>query len=288
MYNYTPLPSMAALARGTALANFCEDDYVVSPYIWEFWNTVSSLVISAVGVLGLLTARRTQLPASLKVLYTVLIGIGLGSAYFHGSQSHAGQLCDELPMMVFVLVLFYNLVSVHPTLRHSKILLMALPWVLASYGVATIGFMVVAAESAAFFRVAFGVIAASCILLEVRLWRLHAESIPRWLLATSISLFLVAFGLWIADHQLCPQLRAMGPLNPQLHAHWHMLSGVSCHWVIAWLSYVHFKVARVDKLGARRVDSSILPVTIGYAPIARHVMPLVVPGVDVSDILRVD
>lgn len=41
------------------------------------------------------------------------------------------------------------------------------------------------------------------------------------------------------DHALCPHWPAA--FNPQLHAYWHLLSGLSVHWVVMWLSYVHLE-----------------------------------------------
>lgn len=80
----------------TASVDWCEPNYVWSPYIAEFWNTVSSICIVACGILGVWSnltysyRRRFLFPSMF------MIGIGCGSIAFHGTLQFAGQALDEL------------------------------------------------------------------------------------------------------------------------------------------------------------------------------------------------
>lgn len=80
----------------TASVDWCEPNYVYTPYIAEFFNTLSSLAIVGSGVFGLSSYgrysyhRRFFFPSALMVL------IGLGSVAFHGTLQYWGQALDEL------------------------------------------------------------------------------------------------------------------------------------------------------------------------------------------------
>lgn len=99
-------------------------DYVYSPYVAELWNSLSSMGIAAVGVVGLAVGARIGLrndlmvrydtnwrvivsvlsyPKYAQVLYVMVVVIGVGSTVFHAHLSYAGQLLDEVPMMLYVL-----------------------------------------------------------------------------------------------------------------------------------------------------------------------------------------
>src|ERR1700723_3106631 len=89
----TPMPpSMLAtvvLTAGfwgppTSSVDWCEANYQVTPYVAEFWNTLSSLAMVVAGVLGLLL-NRTKLPARYLAAFGLLALVGLGSIAFHAT-----------------------------------------------------------------------------------------------------------------------------------------------------------------------------------------------------------
>ena len=81
----------------TANTNWCEPDYVVSHYVAEFWNTMSSFLIFFYGIYGIVVHHWVE-----QRFFTALscfIVVGLGSAAFHATLWRSMQLLDELPMM---------------------------------------------------------------------------------------------------------------------------------------------------------------------------------------------
>ena len=79
--------------------NWCEPDYVYSPYLMELWNSLTSFGF-VVGPLWL-WGRTRDLEVRLNLL---LVGaIGLGSAAFHGTLQYEAQLLDELPMICYIM-----------------------------------------------------------------------------------------------------------------------------------------------------------------------------------------
>ena len=71
--------------------SFCEDKYVVSNYIAEYYNTMSALSYVIVGLFFYNTR--------LKNLSKIIILLGLGTALLHGTLRFYGQWLDELSML---------------------------------------------------------------------------------------------------------------------------------------------------------------------------------------------
>jgi len=72
--------------------SFCEEKYVVSDYIAEYYNTMSALSYVIVGILF----YRTRL----KELSIIMILLGLGTALLHGTLRFYGQWLDEISMLI--------------------------------------------------------------------------------------------------------------------------------------------------------------------------------------------
>jgi alkaline ceramidase len=75
--------------------NWCEKDYDSSLYIVEYWNSISSLAISLFGLIGLIALNN-------KLMYSLLILVGLFSFYFHATLSILGQILDELSITIIL------------------------------------------------------------------------------------------------------------------------------------------------------------------------------------------
>ena len=72
--------------------SFCEDKYVVSNYIAEYYNTMSALSYVIVGLIF----SRTRL----KRLSKIIIMLGFGTALLHGTLRFYGQWLDEVSMLI--------------------------------------------------------------------------------------------------------------------------------------------------------------------------------------------
>tara|TARA_Y100000589_G_scaffold39613_1_gene33177 strand:- start:2689 stop:3297 length:609 start_codon:yes stop_codon:yes gene_type:complete len=72
--------------------SFCEDKYIVSNYIAEYYNTMSALSYVIVGLIF----SRTRL----KRLSKIIMMLGLGTALLHGTLRFYGQWLDEVSMLI--------------------------------------------------------------------------------------------------------------------------------------------------------------------------------------------
>jgi hypothetical protein len=84
--------------------------------IAEFWNTVSSVPLSLVALLGLYFAFKYRYPRRIAVSYFGVFIVGLGSVAFHSTLTKWGQALDELSMVYSI---FFFLPSVRIALFSS-------------------------------------------------------------------------------------------------------------------------------------------------------------------------
>jgi dihydroceramidase len=83
----------------TSNMNWCEEDWVVSPYVAEWFNTLSSIPVAMFGLHGLIHVLRHGLGSLNASLHFLCLVIGIGSVWFHSQLSSTGQAADELPML---------------------------------------------------------------------------------------------------------------------------------------------------------------------------------------------
>ncbi len=82
----------------TADFNWCEPDYVYTPFVMELWNSLTSLCF----VIGPILTWRSAGHWEVRLNLLLVAGIGLGSAAFHATLQYEAQLLDELPMIFYV------------------------------------------------------------------------------------------------------------------------------------------------------------------------------------------
>ncbi|XP_041096217.1 alkaline ceramidase 3 isoform X4 [Polyodon spathula] len=95
--------------RPTSTLDWCEENYSVSFYIAEFWNTVSNLIMILPPVYGAIQTLRDGLETRYVFAYVGLAAVGIGSWCFHMTLQYEMQLLDELPMIYSCCVFVYCL-----------------------------------------------------------------------------------------------------------------------------------------------------------------------------------
>jgi dihydroceramidase len=93
----------------TSTIDWCEENYAVTPYIAEFWNTISNLAYIILGLYGLHQSWNHE--KRFKVTFLCLILVGVGSIFFHATLKWEGQLSDEIAMLMATLSTLYLLLS---------------------------------------------------------------------------------------------------------------------------------------------------------------------------------
>ena len=83
----------------TADFNWCEPDYVYTPYVAEMWNTTTSFLFC----IGPMLLWQQAHSWSVRLNLLLVVAIGLGSAAFHATLQYEHQLLDELPMIMYII-----------------------------------------------------------------------------------------------------------------------------------------------------------------------------------------
>lgn len=217
-----------------AAVDWCEANYAVVPWIAEFWNTLSSIVIFAVGAYGTICwwQNRHKLEMRFGAAFASLAIIGLGSAAFHGTLLRVPQACDELPMIWLGLICFYCMVTREPATPGQ----VKRKWKLGlSAGAVTFTFAyLIFKDAAAFvlFLLTYGaVVAYVCIMTWRVAFRESRDPRIKRLFWWSVVAYIGGFGLfWIPERTLgCGH--AFQAIQP--HTLFHLSSSVGPYaWIL--------------------------------------------------------
>jgi len=83
--------------------NWCENDYAVTPYIAEFWNTVTSIFILFSALYWYIPNKKlyknSNQQSAVKIFWSMIV-VSIGTCLFHGTLLYKYQLIDEMPMLV--------------------------------------------------------------------------------------------------------------------------------------------------------------------------------------------
>ena len=209
--------------------DWCERNYVVTHYIAEFWNCLSSLSMSVLAGILFVRGLRNKLEHRFLLLSFSFGIVGLGSAYFHGTLTHWGQMADELPMVYSMIVWWYLLFHMNPLLNRSDdtlaILFSLLYGLLWTYVHSLQSFVLI-------FQGHFTLMVIGGILRLIFLSRQsqYRTSQIFYMVMFYAGLLIPASICWLVDQHFCERLNGHeSGFNPQFHAWWHLLCALDCH-----------------------------------------------------------
>ncbi|KAM9455384.1 alkaline ceramidase 3 [Clarias gariepinus] len=215
----------------TSTLDWCEENYVVSYYIAEFWNTVSNLIMILPPIYGALQTFKNGLEVRYVLSFLGLAAVGVGSWCFHMTLQYEMQLLDELPMIYSCCVFVYCLYECFK----QENAVHCLPIALLLFFSITVSVVYLQWKEPVFHQVMYAVLVAFLVFRSVFIvtW---VYPWLRTLCYTSLSVFLLGFLLWNIDNVVCDTLRATRKRLPpvvgavtQLHAWWHILTGLGSY-----------------------------------------------------------
>jgi len=181
--------------------SFCEDKYVVSKYIAEYYNTMSALSYIIVGLIFYNT--------KFKNLSRIIILLGLGTALLHGTLRFYGQWFDEISMLILSFFIIKEIRRERFNKRTNNLYLLGL---ILPYFVFE-----------RFFCYFFLVFCS----LQIYIYLIARKDLIiyslEYYLIKSYSIILILSGIcWVLDQLFCEYVR-----DYQLHAVWHAGTALS-------------------------------------------------------------
>ncbi|KAF9989397.1 Alkaline ceramidase 3 [Mortierella antarctica] len=217
----------------TSSIDWCEDNYVVSFYIAEFFNSFSSFAMIILGetacysidrlqsdmerTLASSTTMNTIRAPSLfrfKLAFRTITVVGIGSFLFHATLLHHMQMLDELPMLYSVLTLFFCLIESRFGPRPA--------WFARSLAVLGVVVTILVAFTEGdmqfySFHGTFGPLEVATLYLIFRVYLARKSEYPdvRKVFEAGIGLYAIAVAVWVTDLSFCtkPLLTWLGPLG---------------------------------------------------------------------------
>ena len=213
---------------GPASIDWCEPNYIVNPYVAEFWNFVSSLIMAAIPAYGLWWMWRQQREWRFLLLDVAVIVIGLGSALFHGTLTFWGQLADELPMLYGAFIWIY--VVLHLQRRENDYIYIGL---LVALGLSwsILGRFIHKTHNV-IFEIVFGLLVFFALALISKMVMRSPNAWARRLLKWYVVLASVSFLVWNLDQWFCKSLTPFYlayPYGSSLHGFWHVGMGLNTY-----------------------------------------------------------
>jgi len=223
----------------TSTIDWCEQNYVYTHYIAEFWNTLSSLSISFWSLIGIVLLLRNNFEWRFLLIHIITIIVGVGSALFHGTLLISGQMWDEVPMLWFIISLGYILLQLNIDGNRLFTILGCVFYASLCSVVHYLGAYVLA------FQAHFAFLIVLCSY-KLRTITLKEKSIAAYTYfpraARIILIFSVAF--WLADQFFCETF--LVSFNPQGHAIWHLLNSLAIHFGVQYTLAMRLKYKGID------------------------------------------
>ncbi|XP_005096425.1 alkaline ceramidase 3 [Aplysia californica] len=219
--------------KQTATIDWCEENYVVSYYIAEFWNTVSNAVMIFAPLAMVFVGLKENHEKRFLYSFSAITVVGMGSWLFHMTLQYSMQLMDELPMIWGSSFLVYSLYMIKSKPDEECIPLQVF---LVVYCV-LVTLVYVLINAPVFHEVSYALMVISMVLIALRIVQtMHCNVM---LFAVSLFTYALGFLLWNVDNLCCHHLRyirdqmdkSSGMLF-ECHAWWHIFAGFGTYMAL--------------------------------------------------------
>ncbi|XP_021954215.1 alkaline ceramidase [Folsomia candida] len=214
------------LKPGSSPVDWCESNYLYSPFIAEYVNTFSNVLFFALPpiLMWLFRPYGQVFNQGVHIIWGMLIVVGICSAYFHATLSLLGQLLDELAILWVVATAFALWFPARYLPNYFRRKRYAFQCLILSAAVVSSGLALVQPAMNAFVLMILGLPALYLMISELnrctnsRVLRLGARCGSIWILAVFC---------WVNDRMFCD---TWSYLNfPYLHAIWHILIFIAAY-----------------------------------------------------------
>ncbi|CDK24409.1 unnamed protein product [Kuraishia capsulata CBS 1993] len=227
----------------TSTIDWCEENYVISPFFAEFVNSTTNLAFFALSMYHLHSAIKNKHGLLFMFVSVGMCFVGVGSWLFHMTLKYEFQLMDELPMIYCTALPFAYIFSVGKGKTVSVLIYSttALFTALLTYIYCSVY------QNPAFHQVSYGllnfaIIFRSLYLVNTRVTDPKIRKFLYGLISAALFEFLFGFLLWNLDTAYCTNLiwarrEVMGlPYGVVLEGHgwWHVFTGLGIYHFILY------------------------------------------------------
>lgn len=213
----------------TSTTEWCEQNYVHSSYIAEFYNTISNIPSIVLALIGLVIALSQRFEKRFSILHISNMILAIGSMLFHATLQRLQQQGDETPMVWEMLLYIYILYS--PDWHYKT----TMPTFLFLYG-SLFAIFHSQIRSNIGFKSHYILL---CLLCVPRVYKyyIHTHDKPAKHLAKLylITLFL-GLSCWLFDRVFCGKF-SFWEFNPQGHALWHVFMSFNSYFANEFLMF---------------------------------------------------
>ncbi|KAI7899544.1 ceramidase [Cokeromyces recurvatus] len=241
----------------TSTIDWCEENYTISPYLAEFFNTITNLGFVIFSLFGIYNILKNGSNKTIILAYLGVIFVGFGSWCFHMTLQYKMQLLDELPMIYVASLVMWLTYLADPNTKNNIIP----PLVLFIYSVIiTYSYLII--NNPIFHQVSYGILVVGIVIRATYLFyqipqdKSTSYSRPRMRLLLWLSAFgfIIAFILWNIDNQFCMYLRAWRNTVPiligsvsELHGWWHIGTALGVYYFIVFCEWIQPTLAKENK-----------------------------------------
>ena len=216
----------------TSNIDWCEDNYTISYYIAEWYNTLSNLIPIFYSVYILYNLKFTFNNINYyHISYILLIFVFIGSFAFHATLTNIGQMLDEIPMLITNIYIIYLLDNYNNKLLIYNIILKIIFLFL----------MFIYPNSPLPFQFSFLIFNLMLLFKVLKIIINYPILIKKTQIKKSILFYTIAIFCWLLDLYFCNYLK-----NFYFHSFWHIFSYIGCIYLLKfiyiYLSFIHGKI----------------------------------------------
>ena len=180
---------------------FCEDKYVVSEYIAEYYNTITALAYIVIGILFFNTR--------FKNISVLTITMGLGTFILHGTLRCYGQWLDEVSMLLLSFFLIKYLREREKKETNSYLC-----------GLIVVFYFIFNKKFHIFVLLFFSM---QCYIYKLAHKRKSTSNrTKKWIINSYTIILFLSMYCWLLDQFVCNYVKSW-----QLHAWWHVGTAIS-------------------------------------------------------------
>ncbi|KAG9143119.1 hypothetical protein Leryth_006353 [Lithospermum erythrorhizon] len=213
----------------TSTNEWCEQNYVYSSYIAEFFNTFSNVPGIILAFIGLVNALRQRFEKRFSVLHVSNMVLAIGSMIYHATLRRMEQQGDETPMVWEMLLYIYILYS--PDWQYRS----TMPTFLFIYGVV---FAIIHSQLLLgfIFKIHYALLCLLCIPRMYKYYLYTEDRSAKRLGRLYLITILVGSLCWLGDRLFCKDF-SRWYFNPQGHSLWHIFMSFNSYFANAFLMY---------------------------------------------------